>query len=360
MKLFTIGPVELYQSTKEVRLHDFVYFRTEEFSRITKSCLYKLSKLLGNSVPDSMIYFSLSGTGVMEATIENCVSDNDKVLVIDGGAFGHRFCELLQYHKKNFSSINLKWNESLTEEHLKRFDKKGYTMFFVNHHETHTGQLYDIKLISDFCKRNNLYLVVDAISSFLADEYDMESNEVDLTIISSQKGLCLSPGMSFVSFSKKMLDKIEKLPLPASKYFDFKDYLKNIIRGQTPYTPPVLVMYELQDMLNLIDKEGGLIERLNYIRKKAEYFRNKVQSLGLTVPSYPLSNAITPLIFSDIDAIEVVNLLKSKYNIYVNPCGGDLAHNLLRVAHIGDTSIDDIDNLVEKIVTCVDIVKNNQ
>lgn len=360
MKLFTIGPVELYQSTKEVRLHDFVYFRSKEYSEIVKNTLKKLSMLLGNNEPNSLIYFASSGTAVMEATVENCVSENDKVLVINGGSFGHRFCELLEYHNKNYKSIDLKWNETLTIEHLKTYENSDFTMLFVNLNETQTGQLYDIKMLSKFCKRNNMMLVVDAISTFLADEYDMEKYGIDVTIISSQKGLCLSPGMSFVSFSKKMLEKLERMPLPASKYFDFKDYLKNIERGQTPYTPPVLVMYELQDMLNLIEKEGGLRVRLNFIKKKANYFRKKAKELGLTIPNYPLSNALTPLYFEDVDAYEVIQVLKDKYRIFVNPCGGDLAKNLLRVTHIGNTTIEDIDDLLEKLLLSINEVKNEE
>lgn len=360
MKLFTIGPVELYQSTKEVRLHDFVHFRTDEFSEIVKDCLSKLSNLLGNHEPNSLIYFAASGTAIMEATVENCVSDSDKVLVINGGTFGHRFCELLEYHNKNYSSIDLKWNETLTQEHLTPFENKAYTMLFVNLHETQTGQLYDIKMLSDFCKRNSMMFVVDAISTFLADEYNMEKWGIDLTIISSQKGLCLSPGMSFVSFSKRMLEKIENMPLPASKYFDFKDYLKNITRGQTPYTPPVLVMYELQDMLELIEKEGGLKARLNFVKEKAEYFRKKANELGLVIPDYPLSYALTPLYFEDVDAYEVMQTLKNKYRIFVNPCGGNLGKCLFRITHIGNTTIADIDDLLEKLVICIDEVKNKE
>ena len=360
MKLFTIGPVELYQSTKEVRLYDFVYFRTDEFSQIVKNSLLGLSNLLGNKTPNSLIYFATSGTAMMEATVENCVGESDKVLVINGGAFGKRFCELLEYHHKKFDSIKLEWNETLTQKHFKPFENSGYTMLFVNLHETHTGQLYDIKMLSDFCKRNNMMLVVDAISTFLADEYDMEKYGIDLTIISSQKGLCLSPGMSFVSFSRRMLDKLETMSLPASKYFDFKDYLKNITRGQTPYTPPVLVMYELQDMLALIEKEGGLKARLNSVKEKAMYFRKKALELGLIIPDYPLSYALTPLYFEDVDAYEVFQVLKNKYRIFVNPCGGDLAKNLLRVAHIGNTTIADIDDLLKKIMLCIDEVKNKE
>ena len=360
MKMFTIGPVELYPSTKEVRKNGFVHFRTKEFGEIVKKSLSRLSKLLGNNEPNSLIYFAASGTAMMEATVENCVSDKDKCLVICGGSFGKRFGELLDYHHKNYDLVKLKWDEGLTAEHLKPYENKDYTMLFVNYHETSTGELYDINLLSDFCKRNNMMLVVDAISAFLADEYDMEKFGIDLTIISSQKGLCLSPGMSFVSFSKRMLEKIEKMPLPPTKYFDFKDYLRNIPRGQTPYTPPVLVMYELQDMLNVIDQEGGLNSRLAFVKEKAEYFRKKVRELGLTIPNYPLSYALTPLYFEDVDAYEVIQVLKDKFQIFVNPCGGDLASHLLRVSHIGNTTIEDIDDLLEKLMLSIKEVKSRE
>lgn len=360
MTMFTIGPVEMYPSTKSVRLNDIIHFRTAEFSELVKNSLARLSKLIGNNEPDSLIYFAASGTAVMEATVENCVNDTDNVLVINGGAFGHRFCELLEFHNKNFKSIDLKWNETLTSEHLVPYEKAGYTMLFVNLHETHTGQLYDIKMLSDFCKRNNLMLVVDAISTFLADEYNMDEYGIDVTIISSQKGLCLSPGMSFVSLSKRMIDKVQTNNKIASKYFDFKDYLKNIVRGQTPYTPPVMVMYELKDMLDLIDKEGGLKARLSNVKEKAMYFRHKALELGFSISDYPISNALTPLICNDISAYDIFTILKDKYNIYVNPCGGDLANILLRVSHIGNTTIKDIDLFFKKLLLSVDELKNKE
>ncbi len=36
MKLFTIGPVEMYPSTKIIRDNGFVHFRTDEFSNLVK------------------------------------------------------------------------------------------------------------------------------------------------------------------------------------------------------------------------------------------------------------------------------------------------------------------------------------
>ena len=328
---------------------------------MVNATLAKLNKIIGNSVENSLIYLTASGTAAMEAVIENCCLESDKALVINGGTFGRRFCELLEYHSVNFSQIKLNWNEVLTREHLSKYDGQGYTMLLVNLHETSTGQLYDIKMLSDFCKRNNMQLIVDAISVILCDEYDMEKYEVDVTITSSQKGLCLSPGLSFISFSQRMLDKINRCKKTSSKYFDFKDYFRNIIRGQTPYTPAVFIMYELADMLELIEREGGVNARLNSIKEKCKHFRFGVEKIGLKIPNaYPLSNMLTPLMFENVKASEVLQILRERYHLYLNPCGGDLADKLCRVSHIGNTSIADFDNLLEKLEIVVNELRNKE
>lgn len=359
-KHFIVGPVEMFPRTQKTYETGYTYFRTTEYSQITKDCLKKLSQLLGNNEPDSMIYLASSGTGAMEATVINCVTEEDKCLVINSGTFGKRFCELLAHHGKNFDSVNLAWNEKLDSKHLNHYENQGYTMLFVNLHETSTGQLYDIQMLSDFCQRNNMFLIVDAISTFLADEYDMDKYSIDLTIISSQKGLCLSPGMSFVSFSRRMLDKIQKMPQAKVLYLDFKDYLKNIARGQTPYTPPVCIMYELQDQLKHIESIGGIRAWLGMVSTKAIYFRAKLKKHGFKIAEYPLSNLLTPIILEDVNAYEVIQILKDKYGLYVNPCSGDLAKKLIRVSHIGNTTCEDFDNLLEKLILSVNKVKERE
>lgn len=360
MKHFIVGPVQMYPCTKEVYKNDTVYFRTIEFSNIVLDCLNRLSFLIGNNEKDSLIYLTASGTAAMEAVVENSVFEDDKVLVINGGTFGRRFCELLKHHNKNFDSINLNWGETLTSDLLYQFDNQNYTMLFVNLHETSNGQLYDIQLLSEFCKKNNMLLVVDAISTFLADDYDMEKYGIDATIISSQKGLCLSAGLSFISVSKRMKEKILSCSNVASSYFDLKDYFKNIERGQTPYTPAVNIIYELKAILDYIEATGGKEIWLKNIEAKAKYFRKKVLELGFEFPNYPLSNMLTPLIFKDIKASEIVKELKDRFQIYVNPCGGDLADKLIRISHIGNTTIKDIDDLLEKMQIVIKDIKNKE
>ncbi|MBE6413538.1 MAG: alanine--glyoxylate aminotransferase family protein [Verrucomicrobiaceae bacterium] len=360
MKIFTVGPVQSYPSTAEIRLKGFPYFRTEEFSDVMLSNSLNLKKMMNASDLSEVVNLASSGTGAMEAVVDNCLLATDKCLVINGGTFGKRFCELLHKHSITFDSIDLDWNESLTQEHLNAVFNNEYTALLVNIHETSTGQLYPVKMLADFCKKKNMYFIVDAISSFLADNFDMQENGMDVAIVSSQKGLCLSPGMSMVVLSERMKQRVQLHSNPTFAYFDFRDYFQNNLRGQTPFTPTVCIAYELQDMINLIQLEGGINNRLKFVKDKCEYFRKKIKEAGLSyVDSYSLSNMLTPMYFDDIDAYEIFKMLKNDFGIYVNPCGGRLASKILRIAHIGNTTFEDFDFLIEKISVCINRIKNS-
>ncbi len=365
MKHFIVGPVEMYPSTKNVLEKGYTYFRTQEYGDMAKECLTKVAEMMG-AEHSTTIYLATSGTGAMDAVVDNCMGGinkggNDKALVINGGSFGHRFCELLKWYNVPYDSIDLDWNEVVKQKDLEPYENKGYTALFVNLDETSSGKLYDIHLLSDFCKRNNMYLIVDAISTFLADDYDMEKWGIDVTIISSQKGLCLSPGMSIVSFSRRMVDKINREGKPNSYYFDFKPYFKNIERGQTPFTTTVSIMYELKDMLELIEKSGGKDAWIKIVQEKANYFRKKAAEYGLTIPDYPKSYTVTPVLLEEgVNANEVVKYLRENYKICVNPCGGKLGNRMFRVAHIGNTTIADIDELIEKLILSIEKIKDKQ
>ncbi len=360
MKLFTVGPVQTYSETRDVYRNEVPYFRTTLFGDLVKENLYRLAKLLGTEYDDNILYFTASGTGAMEATVQNCLMTEDKVLVINGGSFGHRFCELCAWNQISYTSLDLAWNEPLTTEKLLPYEGQGYTALLVNLHETSTGQLYDIRLLSAFCRRNHMYLIVDAISTFLADDYEMDANGIDVTIFSSQKGLCISAGLSFVALSSRMMEKVKTNPHPASYYFNFADYASNIMRGQTPFTPAVCIQYELKAILDLIDVQGKNAW-LQTIAEKCRYFRARALECGFTIPStYPLSNMLTPIQFEDVNAYDIFLELQKRYQIYVNPCGGDLASKMLRISHIGNTNLADIDELLEKITLVVKDLKEVQ
>ena len=139
----------------------------------------------------------------------NCLDKDDRVLVIDGGSFGHRFVELCRLHQIPCEVLELKFGDALTAERLQAYDGKGFTALLVNIHETSTGQLYDGKMLSEFCRKNNMYFIVDAISSFLADPISVREWGIDVLILSSQKGLALPPGLSAIVLSGRMMKRTE-------------------------------------------------------------------------------------------------------------------------------------------------------
>lgn len=357
MKLFTVGPVEMFDEVKAIRADkDSVpYFRTKEFSEMMLATDELLRKFAHADDGAKTIYLTASGTAAMEATLMNCFTEQDRLLVINGGSFGQRFVDICEVHHIPHDVLKLGYGEILGESQLRLFREKNYTALLVNIDETSTGQLYDIALLSDFCQSKGMYLIVDAISSFLCDKFDMAKYGVDAMIASSQKGACISPGLSMIVLSKRLVEERVETSNIRSLYFDFKDYLKNFQRGQTPYTPAVGICVELFTSLKMIDKIG-LEQHLQNIADVASDFRDKIKVLSVSLPKFPLSNAITPIIFDKPIAYKVFEILKDNYGIFVNPTGGKMADYSLRVAHIGQTSKEDNTMLVKMIEEAVKYV----
>lgn len=241
---FTVGPVMSSDAVREIGGEQVPYFRTPEFSEIMLENERLIKKFAKAEDQAKVLFITGSGTASMEATVMNVFTPNDKVLIINGGSFGHRFVELCQIHDIPYDEINPAFGEDISEELLSPFDGKGYTGFLVNVHETSTGVHYNINLISEFCKRNNLFLVVDAISSFLADPFNMCELHADVMITGSQKALACPPGVSVIVLSNKAVERVNGNNV-RSMYFDLKDALKNAQRGQTPFTPAVGILRQI-------------------------------------------------------------------------------------------------------------------
>lgn len=181
-----------------------------------------------------------------------------------------------------------------------------------------------------------MLLVVDAISSFMCDKYNMSENDIDVTIVSSQKGLCLSPGMCFITLNRRAIDKLNSIDCK-SMYFDFKNNLLNMKRGQTPFTPSVGICYELNDMLRYMEKVG-IDKWIESVRERAVMFRKMLKDIDEIdhTQNFNRSNAITTVLFNKDVGSKIYEYLNSKYDIIVNPIGGDIGKRGIRVSHVGN------------------------
>lgn len=345
---FTVGPVMSSDEVRAIGAEQVPYFRTAEFSETMKENELLMKRFAKAPADARAVFITGSGTASMEAVVMNCFTPADKVLVVNGGSFGHRFVQLCEIHDIPYTEIKLDTGNPLTADNLRPFDGQGYTGFLVNLHETSTGVLYDIRMISDFCRRNNIFLAVDSISSFLADPFDMEELGVNVMITGSQKALACPPGVSVIILDSEGVKRVEANQVK-SMYFDLKDALKNAERGQTPFTPAVGTLLQINARLREIERNGGVDSENRRMRSLAEDFRSKIKDLPLSIVSKSLSNAVTPLHPLNVSAYDVFLRLKDEYGIWVCPNGGDLAKTVFRVGHLGNLTPDDNTTLVDAL-----------
>lgn len=343
---FTVGPVQSSDTVRAIGAEQVPYFRTSEFSELMLEN-ERLIKKFAKSGKDSRVTFmTCSGSGGMETAIINTLTPKDKAIVINGGSFGQRFVELLKLHEIPFTEIKMVHGKALKPEHLAPYENQGYTAFIVNKHETSTGVHYDINLISDFCKRNGLFLIVDTISSFLTDPFDMKALGADVMITGSQKALACPPGIAIMVFSKRALERIEEIKCKC-QYLDLKLALKNQERGQTPWTPAVGILRQINVRLKEIDANGGVEEEISRTANLANYFREQIKDLPFEIVSESLSNAVTPLHPTTCSAYELFLKIKDEYGMWICPNGGEMKDTIFRVGHIGCLTEADYDKLIE-------------
>lgn len=345
---FTVGPVQSSDAVRAIGAEQVPYFRTAEFSELMLEN-ERLIKKFAHATDDSRVVFmTCSGSGGMETAIMNCLTRQDKALVINGGSFGERFVELLALHEIPFTEIKLEHGKALKPGHLAPYEGKGYTAFLLQKHETSTGVHYDINLVSDFCKRNGCFLIVDTISTFLCDPFDMAALDVGVMITGSQKALACPPGIAVMALAPSALKRIGNIRC-CCQYLDLKLALKNQDRGQTPWTPAVGVLRQINVRLKEIDAAGGDKAEIERTAHLAEYFRNKIKEYNLPfeIISESLSNAVTPLHPTTQSAFEIFLKIKDEYGMWICPNGGDMKDSVFRVGHIGCLAEKDYDQLID-------------
>ena len=343
--IFTPGPVKMSQEILEIGAMQTPYFRNSEFSDVTFRCEELMLKMLNAPKGSKAIFLTASGTAGMESVVMNLLDQNDNALVVHGGGFGGRFVDICDVH--DVPHFDFKVENTDLSDIEKSAPQEDFSSLIVNAHETSVGHLYNLDAMGAYAKKNELFFIVDSISMFVTDPIDMQKQNIDVVIASSQKGLALPPGLTMVILAPTALEKVKDVK---NLYFNYKDYLKNAERGQTPYTPAVTIMLQLEARLNQIDKDGGVETSIEKAKQIAEYFREKIKDLPLKEFTPFMPNAMTTLTPTDgKSAMDIVNDLEKDYKVMVCPNGGDLKDTIFRVSHMGEMTKEYTDVLIDAL-----------
>jgi len=332
-----VFPGNIHGDILKIGAEQIPYMRTQEFSELNKDSERLLLEMVNCSKGRTIIY-TASGTGAMDAVVANYVRTKKKAFVIDGGSFGHRWYELCRYYACECYRFVVPFAKDIDYQELeKKVAEECPDVFLCQHHETSSGQLFNLSEISRICQKYNVSLVVDVISSFLAEDFDMDALHVDICLTSTQKGLNLPPGLSIIFLSSRLNGyKFAH----HGYYFDFEDNLNNLKRGQTPFSPATSIYLQLNKRLHQI-QEYGLENVVRDVRENAVYFRSLCQQYGWEIPAENPSYAITGF-YVNKNADRMFRTLIEKYDIYIMPGSKE---GFFRVSHMGIQSKYDLNEL---------------
>jgi len=345
--LFTPGPTKIHKNILDLGSLQLPYNRTEKFSELTYD-IFKGLKYLFQTKGDVVI-LTASGTAAMEASVLNFLTEEDHVLIINGGTFGQRWVELCQLCEIKYKEIVLNPGEELSCDILnEKIKKMKFSALMINAHETSTGVLYNLKEIGELTRKENIFLIVDGISTICADPFFMDDWNIDVALLSSQKALALPPGLSFIAMNEQAKKKIFRRKIK-SMYFDLNNYLKNQERGQMPYTPAIGIFLMLHKRLSTI-LETGIQNVINAHKDLAVYFRNKMETLPVSMFTKVCSNALTAVQCNKgFNAFDVVKQMDGQFNTYLTSNDGKLKNKVFRVSHMGEQTKKEIDVLIKNL-----------
>ena len=346
--LMVLGPTEVEKEILEIASLPQEYMRTKDYTSKWLKIFEGLKYCFQTKNPVTV--FACSGTGVMEAAVSNFLSKNDTAVYINGGSFGKRWGDICKKHEICTLEIPVEFGKSPNPLDVEKMLKSHpeTKAVFTTLNETSSGALIDIKSIGKIMQQYpETLFIVDCVSGLLADEFLQDEWGVDVAISASQKAFALPPGLGFMSANNKALDFAQKSNL-RNFYFDIFDYVNNSKRGQTPFTPAVSLVNQLEKRLEKIQDEGLENFRERY-RQNTTILRKGMEKLGLKTFAQNPANCVTAVMTENVDASDVVKIMREKYHIEIAPSGGELKTKLFRVGNYGNINQPEIDRFLEAL-----------
>jgi len=347
--LMAMGPTEIEETVLHIGSKRLHYMRTEEYSALWKKLNYGLQFLFQTQQP--VFTLASSGTGAMQMAIDNICSSDIKCAAFDAGHFGHRWLEIAKAQGISMLRYPLPEGTNATGDDVTALiaEHPEIKVIFSTYNETSTSALADIESMSHAFKGKDVLWVVDAVSALSVEPLNMDALGCDVVIASSQKGLALPPGLSFIAFSQKAWAFSAEIQCK-SFYFDAKLYYKDWVRNQSPFTPAVGLLAQLEFRLDQFQTDGLEKYRNHYYTLTAS-LRKQLLALGVRFLSKAQANCTTAFdVPEGVDAAKVARRMLQEFNITIVPPypGG----KSLRIGNYGNLTQEDINLCCTCLALC--------
>ena len=250
--LLNPGPATTTNSVKQSLMVPDICPREKEFGDLTQNVLKKITRVVNGESSHVAVILTGSGTAGVEAALSSVVPEKGKILILDNGAYGKRAEKIIQSYRIPYVTHKLVWGDFPDVQAIEKIIKNDteLTHFFFVHHETTTGMLNPMEDLLKLCQKYEIDSIVDAMSSYAGLPIDLQKEHIDYLISSSNKCIQGMAGTSFVIANKDKLTKTKEIP-PRNLYLNLWGNYRHIEEtGQFQFTPPVQIVYALNQALD--------------------------------------------------------------------------------------------------------------
>ena len=327
MLLFTPGPTPVPQNVRNTMADETMHHRTPEFEAIFAKTRKHLFKLFNT---DEVVMIASSGTGAMEAAVINLCKNT--LLNVNSGKFGERFGKIATAHGLKNVEIKNEWDTPVSVDDVVAAVKANVDIdaIAVQISESAGGLRHPVEEIAAAVKAINpeIMIIADGITAVGVERIDVTN--IDCLIAGSQKALMLPPGLVILGLSNAA---IEKIGAGVGYYFNLATEIKKQKQNTTAYTAATTLIIGLLEVLEMIEREGGIGVLYCNTARRAKATRAALEAIGLH--SYPKVPAKSMTTIDDADASKIRSALKEEYG--VNVAGGQdhLKGKIFRINQMG-------------------------
>jgi aspartate aminotransferase-like enzyme len=320
-----------------------VNHRGDEFKALTRRIEASMKPFFGTE--NDVVLLTCAGTGGLEAAVVNTLSPGDAVLAVTMGAFGDRFATVAEVYGAAVTRLGIEWGRAPEPAAVREAAAAipGLKAVLLTHNETSTGVTSDIAALSAAVRQvaPDTLVLVDGISALGAVPFEMDAWGCDLVVTGSQKAWMSAPGMAFAAVGPRAWAAAETAKMPRF-YLDLRRHRDSQRNGESPWTPAVAVMFQVDEGIRLMEAEGdGVFTRHAAC---ASMTRAGLRALGfeLLADDAIASKTVTAAWIPDGLDWKAFNGGLKRRGLVLAGGQGKLKGRIFRLGHLGSVTTDDV------------------
>jgi aspartate aminotransferase-like enzyme len=338
------GPTTLPPAVREAGSRQMINHRGPEFAAMLGRILEGMKPFFGTS--GDIAILSCAGTGGLEAAVVNTISPGDRVLAVSIGAFGERFAKIAGVYGADVDRIDVDWGQAAdpAEVRTRITDGGPYRAVLLTHNETSTGVMNPIRDLAAAVREAapDALILVDAVSSLGAVPFAMDDWGVDVTVTGSQKAWMAPPGLAMIAASPRAWTAMETSTSPRF-YLDLIRHRDAHAKGETPWTPALSVVFQVDEGVRLLQAEG-MDSVFARHEAAAAATRAGLAELGYQLFADPrfASRTVTCVKIPEGVEWKAINGAAKQRGLVLAGGQGKLAGQVFRVGHLGWVAVEEI------------------